>query len=175
MNPSPAPDMHPARSAPPPAPAKGPRWGLIFRLGFGIFAVIVIAIAVIPRVPHRDFSPVEPVRSPGPGYSQPAFQPAAQQAAPPQLPLVPIQVTVRKAAMGEGFVCNFENTGERHLKFVIIHKRPTLNQQDRIEMRLDPGRSSELGWREGHVFYPGDIVGIQHPDFRGRDFVLNPK
>ncbi len=92
----------------------------------------------------------------------------------PQLPVVPVTVTIRKAQMREGYVCNFINDGERHLKFTVLHKRESLNQQGSFSMRLDPGRSQEVGWAENRVFYPGDVVEIQHPDFLSREWKLNP-
>lgn len=91
------------------------------------------------------------------------------------LPLVPVTVTIRKALMGEGYVCNFMNDGERHLKFTVLHKRESLKQQDSFSMRLDPGQSQEVGWAENRVFYPGDVIEIQHPDFRSREWQLNPR
>lgn len=89
-------------------------------------------------------------------------------------PAMPVSVKVRKAALGEGYVLNFVNDGERHLKFDVTHERQTLNQATTFAVRLDPGRSQEVGWAEGHSFYPGDTVLLSHPDFESKRWVVNP-
>jgi hypothetical protein len=96
--------------------------------------------------------------------------------APPKLlPPIAVSVTIRKALMGEGYVLTFKNDGEQHYKFDVTHQRETLNQATTFALRLDPGASKEIGWQEGHVFYPGDTVTVSHDGNEPRKWVVNPK
>jgi hypothetical protein len=90
------------------------------------------------------------------------------------LPVIPIKLGVHKAAWGEGYVVTFVNDGERYLKFTVTHKRTTLNQGGTFELRLQPNTSVEQGWNEGHTFYPGDTVIIEHPEFSRREIIVDP-
>lgn len=135
---------------------------------FGALAVfsVVIVVGVIAVVVAYNAGAARRV-SPKAGTSTPS-------AFTVQRPVVPIKVGVRKAGMGDGYVLTFANDGERHLKFTVTHKRTTLNQQSSFSLRLDPGRSIEQGWNEGHTFYPGDTVVISHDDFSNRELIVDP-
>ena len=83
-----------------------------------------------------------------------------------QKPLMPIEVTYRKALLGEGLVASFHNSSQKHLAVVVILTNPTLNQTKSLRLDLSPDVTREIGHLEGWAFASGDIIEIKHNDYR---------
>lgn len=146
-----------------------PIWGWLVVSGGLLVALVVVVLAILFAVVAIRDQPSGP--SAGGGGANRPFGALVQKILDP----VPARITVRKALMGEGYVIQVYNDSERYLKFTVTHKRPTLKQASTFIVALDHGGFEEVGWKEGHIFYPGDLVEISHGDYRSVEYVVNPK
>jgi len=67
---------------------------------------------------------------------------------------MPVNVTMRKAKMGSGYVVQLKNTGESVFQMKITCGKNVKN------LTLNAGESKELGWFEGIPIDPGSSVTV---------------
>jgi hypothetical protein len=83
-------------------------------------------------------------------------------------PEVSVTVTFRKALFGSGSVAAITNISTESIPVAVISSRPSMNQQQRFDLVIDPNRFKEIGDREGWAFIPGDVIKISQPDHKPR-------
>ena len=92
---------------------------------------------------------------------------AAENARVLSLPAMPIEVTYRKALLGDGLVTSFKNTSNRFLAVSAALSNPSLHQNKNFRIDLAPGQTREIGHMEGWAFSAGDTIFITHNEYRG--------
>lgn len=75
-----------------------------------------------------------------------------------------VSVKFRKALLSSGHVAGFTNTSSQPVAIVAHVLRASTGQSRSFEMTLDPGRTKEVGEREGWAFLVGDKITVEQPD-----------
>ena len=75
-------------------------------------------------------------------------------------PAMPVTVSFRKSALGEGHVAVIKNESERDIAVWLRHQKAEGEAKEGIVI-LDAGDSDEYGWIEGWKFQPGDRLLVQ--------------
>ena len=89
------------------------------------------------------------------------LQPLAQKALQ-----LPINLTVRKAMMGAGFVLQIHNQSGKSLPLKITLTNPTFNKTKTFDMVADAAPvPREIGHLEGWTLAPGDIIRVTSEGF----------
>jgi hypothetical protein len=80
-------------------------------------------------------------------------------------PTVPVVVTYRDSAWGQGKVAIFSNQTSNRLTIGVRFENKKSNQQKSGSIDLEPNGKTEIGWLEGWMFEPGETIEITHPDY----------
>ena len=75
-------------------------------------------------------------------------------------PALPVTVSFRKSALGEGHVAVIENASPKALALRLRHEQADGESKEGIVV-LDAGDKDEFGWIEGWKFAPGDRLLLQ--------------
>ena len=81
-------------------------------------------------------------------------------------PAMPIEVNYRKALLASGLVAEFKNDSTRNLSVVATFENPTLHQPKSFRIDLNPGSTKEVGHLEGWNFSSGDLITLEHNDYK---------
>ena len=81
-------------------------------------------------------------------------------------PALPIDVTFRAAALGQGYVATLRNEADKHLTFWVRFRNETLRSSDERVLSLKPFETVEVGWMEGWKFLSGDMIELYHADYQ---------
>ena len=90
----------------------------------------------------------------------------------PQGPPIPITITQRNDALKDGKVIQFRNTGNITLSVVIKCENRTFKETQRFKAVLKPGESREVGWVEGWMGRPGEIVTVSSDEYMSATYVI---
>ncbi len=80
-------------------------------------------------------------------------------------PPMPIQITTRRAFLGEGLVLTFRNNSARMLAVEVKLTNPTFNKTRTFELVINPGLVKEISYAEGWPGASGDLVEVMHQDY----------
>jgi hypothetical protein len=78
---------------------------------------------------------------------------------------LPIEAGFRRAPAGQGVILVVRNASKRHLSLEATAKRPRSGEQKTFRLEVEPGKTAELGYREGWLFVSGDTVALSHKDY----------
>lgn len=118
--------------------------GSVFRvvfyslLGIGLLAILASAIDTLGRKPEEQ----------GTGK-----------------PPVPVVISMRDSAVGEGRVAIFSNQTPNRLTVSVTVENKQLNQRKSVNIDLEPNGNFEFGWLEGWKFVPGETITVAHPNY----------
>ncbi|HBC89249.1 MAG TPA: hypothetical protein DCZ94_20100 [Lentisphaeria bacterium] len=85
-------------------------------------------------------------------------------------PPMPVKVTYRSSAVGEGYVAQFQNQTSKYLAVRVVFKNRTLNQTKEGSIDLPPNGSTEIGWMEGWKFVSGESIDLYHEDYSSASY-----
>lgn len=74
-----------------------------------------------------------------------------------------VSISFRKALLGSGNVAVIKNTSSQSISLSLAISRPSTNQQNTLDVVLDPARPKEIGHREGWAFILGDSIVVSQP------------
>lgn len=80
-------------------------------------------------------------------------------------PFVPVVITMRESAWGEGKVAIFSNQTPNRLTITVTVRNDKLNQSKSVNINLDPNGNAEFGWLEGWRFLSGETIIVSHPSY----------
>ena len=83
---------------------------------------------------------------------------------------VQVRVSFRKALLSSGNVAAFTNLSGQTIAITADVERPASGQKRSFAITIDPGKTKEIGEREGWAFVPGDTVKVGQPDHKGLVF-----
>jgi len=104
----------------------------------------------------------DPAPAPAPTpvkVSTPAPAPAAVTPEPASLARLPLNVSFKKAPLGENNALALQNTSNNSLSLAV--KFSNTSESKEVQLKLDPGASREIGWLGAWVLAPGDKVEIK--------------
>lgn len=81
-------------------------------------------------------------------------------------PDLPVNITYRKSAVGEGYVVQFFNKSNKYIAFLVNFENKTLNKKKTDYIELSPGEIKEIGWMEGWKFISGEKIRLSHEDYK---------
>lgn len=82
-------------------------------------------------------------------------------------PDIPIQLSHRESALGQGYVMQFHNKCDKYLRVAVDFQDAATGRSTGIKMLdLPPSLTTEIGWAEGHKFASGDVITVTHNDYR---------
>ena len=73
-------------------------------------------------------------------------------------PRLPVNVSKRDALFGSGYVAQFTNESQRTLVINLVWESSSLHQRKESNLKIDAGKTEELGWAEGWTFKSGDTI-----------------
>jgi hypothetical protein len=101
-----------------------------------------------------------PAPAPAPAKVQPAPAPAAAvNPEPANLARLPLNVSFKKAPLGDSNALALQNTSNSSLALAVKFSNPSESKE--VQVKLDPGASREIGWLGAWVLAPGDKVEIK--------------
>ncbi len=87
-------------------------------------------------------------------------------------PPMPVTVTYRESAVGEGYVAQFHNQTAKYLQVRVQFKNRTLNQENNSYIDLSPNGTTEIGWLEGWKFVSGENISLYHEDYATAQYLI---
>lgn len=88
-------------------------------------------------------------------------------------PALPVNMSLRKAMMGPGYVAKFSTTVKDSVPVIVTVKSAALGTTKRFELHLNPITTTELGHAEGATIEKGDTITIENNNFSPATFVVN--
>jgi len=102
----------------------------------------------------------DPAPTPAPvKVTAPAPAPAAVTPEPASLARLPLNVSFKKAPLGENNALALQNTSNNSLSLAV--KFSNTSDSKEVQVKLDPGASREIGWLGAWVLASGDKVEIK--------------
>lgn len=89
-----------------------------------------------------------------------------------QKPDLPIVVKYRESMLGKGYVVQFHNKSEKHLKLKVKFSNSTTGQIKEDVIDLKPKNFDEIGWAEGWQFASGEYINVYHADYRSGKYQI---
>jgi hypothetical protein len=80
-------------------------------------------------------------------------------------PPVPVVISMRDSAVGEGRVAIFSNQTPNRLTVSVTVENKQFNQRKSVNIDLEPNGNFEFGWLEGWKFVPGETITVSHPNY----------
>lgn len=80
-------------------------------------------------------------------------------------PFVPVVISMRESAWGNGMVAIFSNQTPNRLTISVTVRNDKLNQSKSVSINLDPNGNAEFGWLEGWSFKSGETIIVSHPSY----------
>lgn len=87
-------------------------------------------------------------------------------------PTVPVVVSYRGSAWGQGKVAIFSNQTANRLTISVKFENKKSNQQKSGTIDLEPNGKTEIGWLEGWKFESGETIEITHPDYSSKTVTI---
>ena len=81
-------------------------------------------------------------------------------------PKMPVQITFRQAALGQGYVLQLKNESTRHLAVAVVLENKTLNERQEGYLEIAPAGQTEHGWLQGWKFVSGETITLSHEDYQ---------
>ncbi len=81
-------------------------------------------------------------------------------------PEMPVKVGFRPSITGPGLVLMVENKSDRHLSILATLTNPSINDSRNFRLDIQPGGTSETGYREGWRLASGDAIALTHNDYK---------
>lgn len=90
----------------------------------------------------------------------------------PRKPSVPVELTLRDSAWGEGMVARFHNQTNHQLTVTVVAENAMLHQRREWTLNLQPNATQEIGWLEGWKFESGERVTVSHSDYAQKSWTI---
>jgi hypothetical protein len=87
-------------------------------------------------------------------------------------PPLPVVVTKRPSAVGEGMVLVFDNQTDHQITVGVVIERDGKTAGN-VGVTVPPNGSKEFGWAEGWAFRKGDKVSLSHSEYRDEQILLD--
>jgi len=91
------------------------------------------------------------------------------------LPPLPVSHSVRTSLLGSGLVVVFGNTAKKPMTVRVVVKKPALGNINvkGFELHLNPAVPCELGYAQGAVFEPGNIITLTSTNYATETFTID--
>lgn len=81
-------------------------------------------------------------------------------------PEMPVSISYRESYLNLGYVMQFTNMSEKHLRLLVKVENPTTGQAYSRYVDLSPEGSANVGWLQGWKFTSGDMVVAYHAGYK---------
>jgi hypothetical protein len=78
---------------------------------------------------------------------------------------LPVQVTYRKALLGNGYVLALHNRTRESLALNVTLTNPTFNRTKTYSVVVDAGAIQEIGYLQGWTFTAGDQIEVDNAKY----------
>ncbi len=85
---------------------------------------------------------------------------------------VPVVVTFRQSLVGVGIVAQFHNQTNSQLTIHVVIENKEKDLRTEGAINIPPNDTVEIGWLEGWMFKPGEIITISHPNYKRQRLVV---
>jgi|TARA_B110000503_G_scaffold119654_1_gene181618 hypothetical protein len=89
-----------------------------------------------------------------------------------QKPELPITLKYRDSVFGKGYVAQFHNTSERHLKIKVTISSETTGEEKEGILDIAPTSIKEIGWAEGWQFSSGESVKVFNAAYKQAEYSI---
>jgi hypothetical protein len=92
----------------------------------------------------------------------------------PWAPRVPVHVAIRKSLLG-GYVAQFTNESDRSLVVYMVFENANTKSKQEGNLKIDAGKTEEVGWLNGWIFERGETVTISHEGYKTVVWTISPQ
>lgn len=89
-----------------------------------------------------------------------------------QKPDLPISVKYRESILSKGYVTQFHNNSDKHLKVKITIASETTGKTKQGVLEIAPKSFKEIGWAEGWQFASGESIEVFNAAYKKAQYLI---